>query len=81
MKSSEEKTTHNTEQVNHLTEPIKQMGRGLEIVEYSSEGGAYVFTEVQIKSIQDASDAVARGEFWTDEEAEKDLDEWFSREK
>ncbi len=59
----------------------KRMGRGVEIVEYSEAAGDYVFTEAQLKSIQDASDAYERGEFLTEEEAEKDLDEWMEKEE
>jgi len=48
---------------------------------YSKEEKVYVFNEWQQKRIDIALEQVANGEFLTDEEAEKDIQEWFKEQE
>jgi len=43
------------------------------------ESDIYYFSEEQRKSIEEAQECIKRGEFLTDEEANKEVDEWLGK--
>ena len=53
---------------------LQEMSRlaGVEV----EESDVYFFTEEESRAIEEAREAYARGEFLTDEEANKEVDEW-----
>jgi predicted transcriptional regulator len=45
----------------------------------NEESDIYCFTEEENKAIEEAREAYARGEFLTEEEANKEVDEWLGK--
>jgi hypothetical protein len=43
------------------------------------ESDVYFFTEEESRAIEEAREAYVRGEFLTDEEANKEVDEWLGK--
>ena len=46
------------------------------IIEAKSESTVYITTPEQKQRIQEAREQIARGEFYTNEEVEKEMNEW-----
>lgn len=56
---------------------LQEMSRFIDIQDDKSD--TYYFTDEESKAIDEAREAYARGEFLTNEEANKEVDEWLEK--
>ncbi len=56
---------------------LQEMSRFIDIQD--DESDIYCFTDEESRAIEEAREAYARGEFLTNEEANKEVDEWLEK--